>query len=190
MKTPVFVSFFTDNWIYPQLADQLIADCEQFGIAHDIRERTGTGEWLANTALKAGFIHEMLMKHDHIIWIDADSRILRRPHMLLAQSEALLLRRHSTLAARRWHVGVMGIRRTDETLALCAAWAQRVREKGGTDEACFDEVIGEFNIKTGALSAKYHALPGEVDPHSVVVMGLSKDESKMAMKARLAETRS
>lgn len=128
----------------------------------------------------------MLKKHEWIVWIDADSRMLKYPLMLTQQSEPLLLRRHSTLPSRNWHVGVMGIRRTKQTLAVCRAWAARVRENGGTDEACFDDVIRKYSIKTGTMPVKYHALPDEVDLHTVIAMGLSKDKTKMAMKKRLA----
>ncbi|ELH8609710.1 hypothetical protein Q8V93_003440 [Enterobacter asburiae] len=47
MAEPVFVSFFTDNGIYPQLALRLASQIEAMGLKHDIRlksrELTGCG---------------------------------------------------------------------------------------------------------------------------------------------------
>ena len=185
MAEPVFVSFFTENWRYAECASQLRNALRHHGCRCDFRPLQSTGDWLTNTALKASFISKMLRHYDHIVWIDADSQLYSRPELFFQQKEPLLLRPHSTIPDRLWHVGAMGIRRTPETIALCDAWKYQVQMYGGTDEACFDAVIRDTAIRVQHLPAHYHALPKEEEAeNAVLAMGLSLDETKLALKER------
>lgn len=184
MAKPVFVSFFTDNWIYPQLAVRLSSQIEAMGLKHDIRRMEQGVDWLANTRIKARFIHQMLGIYPSIIWLDVDSDMHQFPLMLTTFSEDLLLRPHSTVSGRTWHVSVMGWKSTSQTKALCNAWIKQGDIYGGTDEAAFDAVINNFKneISIGRMPMEYHCLPHEPQEHAVITIGISRDEDKMRIK--------
>ncbi|PWI80504.1 hypothetical protein DEO48_08400 [Enterobacter sp. CGMCC 5087] len=184
MSDAVFVSFFTCNWRYPQMAQRLASTLQDMGVAYDIRCMPSDSDWLANTRIKPRFIRQMLKLYPRIVWIDADSDVHQLPRMLLNFREDLLLRPHSTVPGRAWHVSVMGWRSTPETVALCDAWLAYSDEHGGTDEAAFDAVISEFApaLRIGLMPAKYHRIPGEAHDNAVITIGISKDEDKMRIK--------
>ncbi|KGT94970.1 hypothetical protein NG99_06045 [Erwinia typographi] len=107
MYSPIFVSFFTGNWIYPQMAEQLAHSLDGMGLHLDICGIESGDNWLANTRLKAGFIRQMLDIYPRIVRVDADSDIHKLQHMLLNFLEDLFLRPHSSVPGRVWHVSVM-----------------------------------------------------------------------------------
>lgn len=184
MADPVFVSFFTDNWIYPQLAEQLAAQLEAMGLKHDFRRMEQGADWLANTRIKARFIRQMLGVYPSVVWLDADSDVHQLPRMLMDFSEDLLLRPHSTVPGRAWHVSVMGWKSTRQTKVLCNDWIKQADAAGGTDEAAFDAVIGKFKdkISIGRMPLKYHRLPHESQDNAVITIGISRDEDKLRIK--------
>ncbi|MGV2811730.1 hypothetical protein [Enterobacter cancerogenus] len=181
---PVFVSFYTDNWKYPEHAKRLKEQLIALGVKHDIRRVESGFDWLANTRIKAKFIREMLDIYPHIIWIDVDSDIHQLPKMLLNFSEDLLLRPHSTVPGRAWHVSVMGWKSTRQTKALCSAWIKQADRVGGTDEAAFDTVINRFadKLSIGCMPQKYHCLPEEPADNAVITIGISQDDDKLRIK--------
>ena len=184
MAKPVFVSFFTDNWLYPQLALRLAKQLDAMGLKHDIRPMEQGADWLANTRIKARFIRQMLDVYPSIVWLDVDSDVHQLPRMLMDFSEDLLLRPHSTVPGRAWHVSVMGWKSSRQTKALCNAWMKQAEAAGGTDEAAFDAVINRFENKVsiGRMPLKYHRLPHEPQEHAVITIGISQDEGKMRIK--------
>ncbi|MFZ5272124.1 hypothetical protein [Enterobacter asburiae] len=184
MTDAVFVSFYTRNWRYQEMAQRLAWTLDRMGIAHDIRCMPAASDWLANTRIKPHFIRQMLALYPRIVWIDADSDIHQLPRMLLNFNEDLLLRPHSTVPGRAWHVSVMGWRATPDTVALCDAWISHGDEHGGTDEAAFDAVVNRFApvLRIGRMPAKYHRIPGEADDNAVITIGISQDEDKMRIK--------
>ena len=36
---PLIISFYTDDWTYPQHADRLRGECDRLGLAHHIERR-------------------------------------------------------------------------------------------------------------------------------------------------------
>ncbi|KGT94976.1 hypothetical protein NG99_06035 [Erwinia typographi] len=184
MYSPVFVSFFTGNWIYPQMAERLADSLDGLGLHHDIRGIESGDNWLANTRLKAGFIRQMLDVYPRIVWVDADSDIHKLPHMLLNFREDLFLRPHSTVPGRAWHVSVMGWSSNNRTKALCDDWSWFADAYGGTDEAAFDAVIRrhQMGLTIGSMPLEYHRLPHETAENVVITIGISKDSDKMRIK--------
>lgn len=184
MNKPVFVSFYTDNWEYSQMAERLRTQLESMSLKYDIRRMEQSSDWLANTRIKARFIRMMLDIYPAIVWLDADSNIHQVPHMLMDFTEDLLLRPHSTVPGRAWHVSVMAWKSTRQTKALCDAWVNQCDSAGGTDEAAFDAVINRFKgeMCIGCMPLRYHRLPDEAEANAVITIGISRDESKMRLK--------
>lgn len=192
---PVLVSFYTDNWLYPQHAARLARECDGYGIARDIRRLETTGDWIQNTQLKARFIRERLDRHGEIVWLDVDSSLLRKPDLFKRSLPSDLgLVRHTTLP-RHWHVGMMMFRRCDGVTRLLDEWIARLEVSGGTDEAALDatwrHLADQLNVSVATLPISYHALPVQrgYAPGSIIGMGLSMDSTKIAMKRRNAQKR-
>lgn len=154
------------------------------GLKYDIRRTEQEADWLANTRIKAGFIREMLDVYPTIIWLDVDSEMHQAPHMLMNFSEDLLLRPHSTVPGRKWHVSVMGWKSTRQSRMLYNAWIKQADAAGGTDEAAFDAVIRRFDSKVsiGRMLLEYHRIPGESKNNAVITIGISQDKDKLCIK--------
>jgi len=195
MSAPVIVSFFTPEWEYASRAQALINRCNELGLAHDIQPRESRGNWNRNTAMKAQYIGQMLEKHEHIIWLDCDGELRHVPAICVAHAhdEPVLAVPHQTMAdhptsPRAWHVCVLSIRRTPESLALVDAWIRRLQHSDATDELAFHETTRSLPGLVHALPERYCALPhnGIFQKDAVWRLGISKSPDKMAMKKRQA----
>ncbi|MDR9909429.1 hypothetical protein [Enterobacter hormaechei] len=187
MIEPVVVSFYTPEWEYRSRALALAKQCEEMGLRHDFRPMESTGNWLRNTALKASFIHNLLQQHEHIIWSDCDGVFLARPTLVLdhAAAEPVMAVPHQALP-RNWQVSCLSFRRTPESLALAARWADYARKNDVTDELAFHIVTTEMPGLVAPLPTSYCGLPkhGVYPEGTVYAVGLSKSPDKMALKAK------
>ncbi|ELY2473136.1 hypothetical protein SMB93_003532 [Cronobacter sakazakii] len=190
MSLPVIVTFYTPEWEYRSRALALAKQCEEMGLRHDFRPMESTGNWLRNTALKASFINRILQQYEHIIWSDCDGVFMARPTLMLdhAAAEPVMAVPHQVLP-RNWQVSCMSFRRTPESLALVARWAEYASEHEVTDELAFHIVTTEMPGLVAPLPTSYCALPkqGNYPADAVYAVGLSKSPDKMAMKARQAQ---
>lgn len=85
MSTSTLCSFYAGAPYYYEAAERLRKDCDALGIPHDIREvHLRPGEtWPQVTRRKIAFIADMLEQHpEGVIWLDADSRVLKRPSFI------------------------------------------------------------------------------------------------------------
>lgn len=190
MSEPVIISFYTPEWEYRSRAQNLAKQCEEMGIRYDFRPMESTGNWLRNTALKASFINDILQEYEHIVWFDCDGMFMARPSLVLdhTAAEPVMAVPHQVLP-RNWQVSTISVRRTPESLALMARWAEYTRENDVTDELAFHVVTTEMPGLVAPLPISYCALPnrGVYPEDAVYAAGLSKSPDKMAMKARQAK---
>lgn len=198
MSTPVIVSFYTPEWEYASRAKALMNRCNELGLAHDIQSRESSGNWNKNTAMKAQFIQEMLAKYEHIIWMDCDGELRHIPAICIAHAhdEPILAVPHQTMAChpespRAWHVCVISIRRTPQSIELVDRWVASLQRYDITDELAFHDVTAATTGLIHALPERYCALPhnGKFQADAVWCLGISKSPDKMAMKARQAAKR-
>jgi hypothetical protein len=84
MKTPVYVSFYTDA--YREEAGALVDSLDRFGLEEDVRHVPDQGSWVRNCAMKSAFIFRMLVAHPGrpIVWLDADARVRQHPDVFNA----------------------------------------------------------------------------------------------------------
>ncbi|CAK7192257.1 hypothetical protein COMNV_00448 [Commensalibacter sp. Nvir] len=178
----MIVSFYTENWYCPHHAERMRKLLDQFKIPHDIQFLKGRGRWMDNTRIKAAFIYEMLHTYKRFLWVDIDSEIVDNPFPQIMSNFTgdLLLRRHSTLNDRLYHVSVMGWTSNDTTKRLCKEWIQEGEEHVGTDELSFDLAIKKFNqpLSIHLLDPMYHRLPKEDVKNPCITIGLSIDPTK------------
>jgi hypothetical protein len=84
-RYPTVVSFYSSADYYRVAADALKADCDRYGLDHDIVElNVVPGEnWIDICRRKIPFYHQMHLKHRRpILWLDVDTRIGRMPEEL------------------------------------------------------------------------------------------------------------
>lgn len=178
----MIVSFFTENWLYPQKAETMRTTLHHFRIPYDIQYKKSKGRWLDNTRIKASFIYQMLHRYRQFLWVDIDSEIISNPFPEIMNSFTgdLLLRRHSTIKDRFYHVSVMGWTANDRTKQLCRQWIKEGEEHRGTDELSFDMAIKKFNqpLSVNLLAPIYHSLPNEPISNPCIQIKLSKDHTK------------
>jgi len=85
---PIFVSFYTTNGKYPELAYKLMRSLKAHNLDHDIEELPPFESWTKTTAFKATFIKRKLLQYNRpVIWIDCDCEILQYPELLMGDSE-------------------------------------------------------------------------------------------------------
>jgi len=85
---PIFVSFYTTNGKYPELAYKLMRSLKAHNLDHDIEELPPFESWTKATAFKAAFIKRKLLQYGRtVIWIDCDCEILQYPELLMGDSE-------------------------------------------------------------------------------------------------------
>ena len=77
---PLFVSYFTPDTPYEELAGALRNSLDGFSLPHRIEPLASRGSWVANTGLKSNVILRAWQESDcAICWVDADAEILRVP---------------------------------------------------------------------------------------------------------------
>lgn len=183
----VVVSFYTKTWTYETSARTLMSSCRTLQLPFDIQEVADTGKWRTNTALKPAYIRRMLDRHEHILWLDCDGRLLKAPVECLNHPEDvdIMACPHRTVAGRDWHVGVLSIRSNPRTRAFVDAWIAQVSrhiEHDSTDEFAFIQLMKDHpEVRFQALSDNYHVVmqPGTSLTGAVYGLGLSRDPDKL-----------
>lgn len=185
---PVIISFYTNDWLYPEHAQRLRDECTQYGLDYYIAELPSTGEYKANTRLKPGFIRDCLHRFkEPIMWIDVDGYILKPFDIDLAEADIAACKM-PTSVNRLYRVGTLIFNYTPAALSFVDAWAQH--STWGTDESAFDRAVkaGVGNTVIKELPIEYHRVKGKKTPFSampestVICHTLSESESKLALK--------
>lgn len=82
---PLFVTYFTPDNGYKELAVKLSKSLDRLDIEHSIQPVKNRGNWDANTRMKPDFILKMLDANPgrDIVWIDADALVVSVPEKIL-----------------------------------------------------------------------------------------------------------
>jgi hypothetical protein len=186
------VSFFTQEWEYPEHAARLREECRAFRLPCRIRELPSTGEYLANTRLKPSFVLDCLVTmQTPVLWLDADASLLKLPTAVTGHYDFMA---HPMAASRdrMWHVGVLFFNFTPASVDLCRRWVDHTRK--GSDEAGMELAWRSAMSETlwhgtwgGLPDTYYDVLNGaHKTPYddTVVAHRLSRSASKRALKER------
>jgi len=80
---PVFISFFTIDTPYEDLATRLRGTLDRFGLEHRVVGINSVGSWERNCARKARFVYETWAElRRPVVWVDADATIDADPLVL------------------------------------------------------------------------------------------------------------
>ncbi len=83
IKSPLFVSYFTENTPYEQYANDLSKSLSRLKLPQRIIALKSSGSWVANTCLKSEIILKTWNESNTAIcWVDADAEIIRIPHFV------------------------------------------------------------------------------------------------------------
>lgn len=189
---PTIISFYTNDWHYPQYADKLRDDCDRLGLDHHIVEKPSTKTYDGNCNIKPYFIEEALVElKKPVVWMDVDGSINQFPDVF-----------NDDLAARcdiagfqsqrdhtKIHVATIWFAYSETTLDFIRTWQQRSMDF--IDDGAFQTSLASTsNIRIETLPQQYfEILPW---PHSPVtdshyfVHRLSQSDIKMEYK-RLSE---
>ena len=178
-KEPIIISYYTNNWEYPQRAEQLREDCKLLRLRNDIFELQDSGSWIDNTRLKSRFVHEKLEEHQRpVLWIDADSRILRTPHSISPHADFAGVRAVNN-DEKTFYAGTLYFNYSDAGRDFARRWSEC--SVNGSDHMALEEVWKEgFDGVVHCLPYRYCEVESraEASDQAVIVSGSSKSKSK------------
>ncbi|MCC1494042.1 polysaccharide pyruvyl transferase family protein [Cognatishimia sp. F0-27] len=173
----VVVSFYTPGGYYEEKANELRAQCDQFGLNHDISEITlePNEDWADICRRKVRHYRAMLHKHQcAIMWLDVDS-VLANDIGTLHQGHfdvALFMRNFKYLPqynpgslARSFHPGYLLFRYTPRTIQFLddCMKVDQTHEGSFTDDYILEEAFrtSEAQMRLLVLSPDDIARPNE-----------------------------
>lgn len=134
---PLIISFYTNDWRYPDHAKRMQEDCERLGLEHYIKEKESTKDYIKNTAIKPFFIKECLEIHRRsVLWVDVDGILLKDPMLENLNTDFAATEYQNAELDRDWAVSILWFNYTPGCLALVEEWCNN--SIGKTDEAAFD----------------------------------------------------
>lgn len=187
------VSFYTNDWEYPQHAARLAEECNSLQIAHDIKLLPSTNDYHANCRLKASFILDRLQQlKQPVLWIDVDGSLLKLPVELLELSQdydvGLRPRRVVHSNGYEWHVGTLWFNYTDSALNFLTTYATHGR---GTDENKLQQAwtAHRLNLKVYELPETYFVVINNnnrknLPKDTVIAHRISRSDLKIAAKTQ------
>lgn len=191
------ISYYTNDWKYPEFAKQLEKDCHGFGIASYIVEKPSKNSYVGNCQIKPFFIKESLEKFQSpVFWIDADASLMARPKVLFDESMLAydIAGNHPANSPDRIHVGSIWFNYTPTTMEFVSAWADEVGRKNALDDAAFNGVWTKYQhgLKLMVLPLEYFYIQKNINrpaPLDTVIMHrLSSSDLKLSYKHKV-ETR-
>jgi hypothetical protein len=139
------VTFYTNDY-YRQQIKILSNSCKKFEIPLIITEVEDKGSWVKNCAFKAYYLYEMLhTTSTNIVWLDADSCIMKYPELFGSIKEDFAIRAEPGLRTKKpvgrevislpenwpkdidpcwFNSGTIFLKNNDKTKELCRRWLQ------------------------------------------------------------------
>lgn len=183
------ISFYTQDWKYPQFARRLIHDCHCLDIPHRIEERLSTGSYLRNTCMKPKFIWEKLIElKSPILWIDCDGSLCERPTFFDGLDCDMAAKRMPPARVRTWHVGTLWLNYTPAVMSFMERW---MKNTGAiSDESALEKTWREQPINVVDIPPEYFVIlqrgklprPGDVICHRISEGDAKKRELPGAIK--------
>ncbi len=118
---PTVISFFTP--FYREHAETLIKSCNDLGYKYYVEPLPDQGTWEKNQSLKASFILKCWRYYKHVLWIDADAKIIRPLDIFINEiwfDFAVFRRPHKRMPFR---TGTLYFGERDSTEAFLLDWA-------------------------------------------------------------------
>lgn len=168
------ISYYTDNWAYPEYARKLKGRCRELQISYRVKHLQDTGTWISNTRLKPQFIYETLLsKNTPILWVDVDSTLVQAPPVDLSYDVGAVPKRVKT--EKTFFVSTIFINNTPKGIEFAKRWAECPIE--GSDHMAMEHIWRE------GYDGKFWMMPEEysnhkLTPETYIQIGLSSDPDK------------
>ena len=187
---PVVISFYTNDWEYPQHAIRLTSECLKLNLKYVIKERPSKGGYLENTCQKPFFIRECLRSlNAPVLWVDVDASIYKRPIFFDGlDADVSLKHKDPKKYRRKYHVGTMWFNNTPMAYRLLDLWCERVGSL--SDESTLEDIYSEIEsegCRIVDMPVEYHEIQKRdfrILADTVIMHRLSKGESKKKQRAR------
>ena len=183
---PLVVSFYTEDWRYPEHAARLAGECRALGLDYHIERRASAGGYLENTCQKPTFLRECLERFARpVLWIDVDGSILSRPDYFAEPGWDMQARRMPPHRPRTWHVGTLYW--APSALGFVREW--EALTGGMSDESSLEQAwqLHGAGLRARDIPATYFEIPTPRRPRTaecVIFHRLSDGESKRKQTAR------
>ena len=161
---PLIVSFYTDDWEYPQHAERLRRECDSLGLDHRIERRESRGGYLQNSCIKPEFIRDCLQEGCPVLWVDVDGSIFARPDWFLDDNWDFQARKMDKRHRKReWHVGTMWFNYNDRVMEFVSQW---VKNTGAiSDESALEKTWRQVKLKSVDIPPEYFQIESSRRPH-------------------------
>jgi hypothetical protein len=187
-QKPLIISFYTNDWEYPDHAARMADDCKNLGLDYHIEEKESTKDYIKNTAIKPFFVKECLETFKRpVLWVDVDGLLLQDPGLTNMSSDfAAPEYFNKQQIDRDWAVSILWFNYTTGSIKLIDDWCKCSENR--TDEAGFD--LAWKNLKTEItpyqLPQQYHFVKWrhslEIPEDTIFCNRLSTFEDKMRRK--------
>ncbi|MGZ8157284.1 MAG: hypothetical protein ACXWT1_04565 [Methylobacter sp.] len=186
----ITVSYFTDSDgsdYYRKSAERLAIELNRFGLEQDIQEIAYRGSYRENCIFKPVFIlKELLASKYPLLWLDADSKLLRFPRNFVDLSDGTDIALSTPTGNLRWaKASPLFFNYHPKSLEFLCAWIDRIEFHQQQKIVSFDhepllEVLGEFahTLQIQDVGPEYCVLESQCNSMSVISMGISSSESK------------
>ena len=155
MNMPLIISFYTNDWKYPEFAKNLQNNCEQLNLEFYIQEKPNLNSYVNNCNIKPKFILECLLKFKRsVLWVDVDNSIVKVPNEMIDASEYDIIgvaKKDSDLA----YVNCLCFNYTDQSVAFLENWSTAAEKF--IDDGAFQQVYKQIpDVKILKLPTIYN----------------------------------
>tara|TARA_Y100000589_G_scaffold56299_1_gene46615 strand:- start:230 stop:880 length:651 start_codon:yes stop_codon:yes gene_type:complete len=192
LKDTIFISFYTPEGRYPELALKLKKSLDKFNLkSHIVKINRSFRTWEEGTYSKSSFILQSLLKfRSNVVWLDIDTEVWKYPHLLMQEHDFAI---YNWFADNDHHLygkipydpdtkslfcsgGVQKYGYTAPSIHLLLSWIEILREtknKTVGDDPFLDTVFnkGDFDLHTLWLPKTYNRM----DKHSNFWSKINKD---------------
>lgn len=182
---PKIISFYTNDWIYPDHAERLRRELRALKLDFRIDLLDSTGSYGKNCCLKPHFIRDCLKQEQQpLLWMDVDSSIYQKPELLTRiDGYDLASVKRSNSTDLQWHVGTLWFAPTENSFRFLDRWCDI---KTSTDDRSFNMTVQEMSdrIKMFTLPSTYliHLDKPEINTPPVIAYRLSTWDRKLKEK--------
>ena len=175
----LFISFYTFDGKYPELAKKLTKSLNKFDLkSHILKLQNSFKTWEEGTHFKSKFILQCLLKfRKPVVWMDIDTEIWRYPELLFGDHDFAI---YNWLADKNHHLDGKIIFDPKTKLLLCSGGVQKyaytapaihilinwigkieeIKNKKVGDDPILDQAFneGKFDLKTLWLPKTYNRM--------------------------------
>ena len=192
MKNTIFISFYTPDGRYPELAHKLKKSLDKFNLkSHIVKINRSFLTWEEGTNYKSSFIFQSLLKfRTNVVWLDIDTEVWQYPSLLFEEHDFAI---YNWIADKDHHLygkipydpkaksllcsgGVQKYAYTASSIHLLISWIEILRKtknKKVEDDPFLDTAFnnGKFDLNTLWLPKTYNRM----DNHSIFWSKINKD---------------